>query len=180
MLYSQIWDILFQAQYGGYNPQPSYGYPRTESGNSILAPPRHGYYDGYAPVPVHRNPYEDQAHAYYGGYDQSPYGYGYAPAFRYPYANHPDYVLYQYPRIQYQQGGCDCSYNWRFFGGGCYISNAADQNFACQCSYVGFWTCSGSQVRCNSNNAICANPDLSHLACLEGQGDCGGYFWEER
>ena len=59
-------------------------------------------------------------------------------------------------------------------GGGCYISNAADQNFACQCSYVGFWTCLGSQVRCNSNNAILRQSRLVLFGLPRGP---GGLWW---
>ena len=50
---------------------------------------------------VYRNPNEEYPVNAHGGYDLSTYGYGYAPASRYPYADFP-VVPYQLPRIQYQ------------------------------------------------------------------------------
>ncbi len=78
--------------------------------------------------------------------------------------------------------GCSCKYR----SGGCYIASPAPAYYACHCSYVGFWTCSGRPVpnysRCRVliDLQACLNPGTSKLDCLAGNSgssasDCGGY-----
>ena len=68
--------------------------------------------------------------------------------------------------------GCDCDYH----SGGCQVSSSAPENFACYCSYKGFYTCGGSIVGCkNPGSPYCQRPDLTYPSCLQGGGDCGGY-----
>ena len=68
--------------------------------------------------------------------------------------------------------GCDCDYH----PGGCSISRAAFTGSACQCKYLGGWTCGGSIVKCrDSSSQYCKNPDRSYNSCLQGGGDCEGY-----
>ena len=72
---------------------------------------------------------------------------------------------------------CDCSYFYRFLGGGCAITKKAPNNHACRCSYKGFWTCGGQTTECSdTNDRLCRFPDISKEACLLGGGDCSGYF----
>lgn len=72
----------------------------------------------------------------------------------------------------YGDAKCDCDYH----PGGCSISKESPANTACRCSYVGGWTCRGDVVRChNESSPHCKSPSKSHLACIQGAGDCGGY-----
>lgn len=72
----------------------------------------------------------------------------------------------------YKDYTCDCDYS----SGGCKISKAAPANTACDCSYKGAWTCGGTIVACGDESSPkCKAPDKSLAACLQGQGDCGGY-----
>eukprot|EP01084_Bolivina_argentea_P300769 518708_1 len=67
---------------------------------------------------------------------------------------------------------CDCDYH----PGGCSISKKAPKNTACQCSYTGGWSCSGSVRKCsNDDSSYCKNPDYSRNSCIQGRGDCDGY-----
>lgn len=72
---------------------------------------------------------------------------------------------------------CDCSYYYRFTGGGCAITKMAPPNHACYCSYKGAWSCGGQTVQCpDTEDHFCRKPDTSKEACLLGSGDCNGYF----
>lgn len=72
---------------------------------------------------------------------------------------------------------CDCSYFYRFLGGGCAITKVAPPNHACKCSYKGVWTCGGQTTECSdTNDRLCRLPDISKEACFLGGGDCNGYF----
>ncbi|XP_046464554.1 dermonecrotic toxin SpeSicTox-betaIB1b-like [Daphnia pulex] len=72
---------------------------------------------------------------------------------------------------------CDCSYFYRFIGGGCAITKMAPPNHACECFYVGAWSCSGQTIKCpDLNDRFCQSPDTSEASCLFGGGDCNGYF----
>ena len=67
---------------------------------------------------------------------------------------------------------CDCDYR----SGGCIISESARPSSACRCKYLGFWTCSGSTVKCPVfTSKRCQYPDRSKASCIFGDGDCGGY-----
>jgi len=67
---------------------------------------------------------------------------------------------------------CDCDYH----SGGCTISKAASPNTCCKCRYKGGWTCDGIEIGClQSNSEYCKKPDKSRQACIECNGDCGGY-----
>ena len=76
---------------------------------------------------------------------------------------------------------CDCDYHSygflsNFPVGGCLISQAAPAYSACDCSYLGFFTCGGDVVRCRDEaNSRCASPDMSKASCQLGGGDCDGY-----
>ncbi len=70
---------------------------------------------------------------------------------------------------------CGCNYH----AGGCQIAQTAPSGFACHCSYKGFFTCGGSIVGCRDDNSYhCQNPDMSFHSCLQGGGDCDGYWVE--
>ena len=67
---------------------------------------------------------------------------------------------------------CDCNYH----PGGCSISLAAPVNSACQCKYVGAWTCKGYIVACKDKSSpFCKSPDRSYKSCEQGDGNCKGY-----
>lgn len=73
---------------------------------------------------------------------------------------------------------CDCDYRTKGFlqGGGCKIVDPAPPNTACYCKYLGFWTCNGTVVQCESAGAdACKNPSRDKASCDQGGGDCGGY-----
>jgi len=68
---------------------------------------------------------------------------------------------------------CDCSYR---SAGGCVITKTAPVNYACKCSYKGFWTCGGEVTNCRIKTAVkCGKPDKSIQSCTLGGGDCDGY-----
>jgi hypothetical protein len=70
------------------------------------------------------------------------------------------------------EGDCDCDYA----PGGCAISTPAPSGLACQCKYLGAWTCSGAVQLClDPNDEKCKSPDKSIQSCAQGGGDCGGY-----
>ena len=72
---------------------------------------------------------------------------------------------------------CDCSYFYRFIGGGCAITKIAPPNHACSCFYKGAWSCGGETIQCpDVNDRFCQSPDSSEASCLLGGGDCNGYF----
>merc|ERR1711862_976826 len=73
---------------------------------------------------------------------------------------------------------CDCSY---FSTGGCRITSPVNQpNTACRCSYMGFWTCTGTPHRCmDPNSKYCKMAGVSYEHCLQGAGDCDGYTHSE-
>lgn len=73
---------------------------------------------------------------------------------------------------------CDCKYNYKTFGtpGGCRISKPAPAGYACNCDYMGFWTCNGFVKQCsNKKDPNCLNPSTDLASCEFGGGDCGGY-----
>eukprot|EP00116_Pleurobrachia_bachei_P002453 sb/3462715/ len=73
-------------------------------------------------------------------------------------------------------GTCDCGYS----AGGCYIYTPAPAYSACRCIYDGAWTCSGQVVGCDQDESDhCENPDKSIFSCVQGGGDCGGYYKPE-
>ena len=75
---------------------------------------------------------------------------------------------------------CDCSYK---FYHGCKIIKPAPEGFACQCIYVGWWTCEGIPRKCEDKDEWCPAGDYSHEACMKGGNiadqkclnDCWGY-----
>ena len=70
-------------------------------------------------------------------------------------------------------GRCDCGYS----AGGCSIYTPAPRYSACRCVYDGAWQCSGQVVGCDQDDsAHCANPDTSIFSCVQGGGNCGGYY----
>lgn len=70
-------------------------------------------------------------------------------------------------------GECDCEYS----AGGCSIYKAAPEFSACRCVYDGAWSCSGQVVGCDqTEHPLCENPDKSILSCVQGGGNCGGYY----
>jgi hypothetical protein len=72
---------------------------------------------------------------------------------------------------------CDCSYFYRFIGGGCAITKMAPPNHVCSCFYKGAWSCGGETIQCpDVNDRFCQSPDSSEASCLLGGGDCNGYF----
>merc|ERR1740124_160555 len=69
---------------------------------------------------------------------------------------------------------CDCDYysHGFFSGGGCLIPQAAPAYSACDCSYLGGYTCGGDVVRCHDEGSSrCASPDMSKASCQLGGGD---------
>jgi len=72
----------------------------------------------------------------------------------------------------YAPDKCKCEYH----SGGCRLSVEAPPHTACQCSYLGAWTCSGYIVMCKDpSSQLCQHPDTSKESCLLGGGDCGAY-----
>jgi len=72
---------------------------------------------------------------------------------------------------------CDCSYFYRFIGGGCAITKMAPPNYACKCYYKGAWSCGSQTIHCpDVNDHFCRSPDITEASCLFGGGDCNGYF----
>jgi len=71
---------------------------------------------------------------------------------------------------------CDCQWG----KGGCSVYNPAPAGYACKCHYDGFWMCSGSVTSCRDHHSeSCKTPDTSIYSCLEGKGNCGGYYYKD-
>ncbi|CAL4163046.1 unnamed protein product [Meganyctiphanes norvegica] len=94
----------------------------------------------------------------------------------------PDYSIYSCVEGTGDCGGyqgqkCECGYIWRnFLPSGCKITKPAPTDTACQCWYLGVWTCGGYVTHCrNTKSSYCASPDESMHSCWIGGGDCGGY-----
>ena len=74
-------------------------------------------------------------------------------------------------KLQGLEGGCNCRYSYA--EGGCMIFEGADEGYACQCSYVGFWTCVGNARLCASKKyEDCPAGCTSLLCCIKGRGNC--------
>jgi len=75
-----------------------------------------------------------------------------------------------------QHGSCDCNYR----PGGCKISSAAPEGFACECKLGSVdwgFGCRGDLRKCKKGE-YCPGDCTDETCCRHGGGNCGGYwFW---
>merc|ERR1712240_680196 len=72
--------------------------------------------------------------------------------------------------------GCDCDH---FCGseGGCKITRPATPGLGCRCDEQTSFACIGHETRCTDEGSPkCQNPDTSYESCLQGGGNCRGYY----
>ena len=76
----------------------------------------------------------------------------------------------------YKKKICDCTYHFKWGGGGCRVTISAPPHTACRCDYTLF-SCHGHVVACrHAHDSYCFSPDTSISSCrLAVGGDCGGY-----
>ena len=75
------------------------------------------------------------------------------------------------------QEHCTCGLNDH----GCVITSPATTNTACNCYYFSFpyYTCTGYVTTCGVHHSdTCNRPDTSIDSCLQGGGNCAGYYKE--